>query len=873
MEPKIDPSVVETVASASLASNGTSEVSRVSSVAGDEEGRFVPGTLLGGRYRIIGLLGRGGMGEVYRATDLTLGQSVALKFLPEEASRNQRLLERFHGEVRVARLVSHPNVCRVYDIGEVEGMPFISMEYVDGEDLASLLLRIGRLPVDKALEIARKLCAGLSAAHDRGVIHRDLKPQNIMLNKRGEVLIMDFGLAAIADQLVGAEIRNGTPAYMAPEQLKGSGVTAKSDLYALGLVLYELFTGKRPFDANSVQQLIDMQDSLRLTSMTSVAADIDPAVEKVIRRCLDPDPSKRPAGALAIAAALPGGDPLSAALAAGETPSPEMVAAAGVTEGLARRYSIPCVALVLICLATTVVYRQKRTAFMRAPMDYPPEVLAQKSREMAALFGYPGRPADSTIWLSHRIELVNYLNGLKPPRRMEDWLAADPPVRSTYRESPAPLLARPDGEISADNPPPLLPGMTSVSLAGNGRLLAFGGVPPNVSEPLTPPVEPETVFRAAGLDMARFAETSPTVLPESATEQVRAWKGPHPSLPDTELAMEIGWWKGRITRAQLIYPWARGAGGSRRVSTFVQARDIVFQFMIGAASIVVALMARRNWKLQRADRQGALRVAAARLVLGMVHWFGYVHAVPNLGTKDLFLAVLGDWLLSAAIIWVLYLALEPEVRARWPHAMVTWNRALAGKWLDAQVGAHILVGAAVGSFLWTAFKVLNLFLGMPKDRAMTDVSLFFALGTRHWIGGHAGNLGNALWMGLTIFLAIFGLRQMLKRDLLAALAVSVLYTMSESDVINSADWLITGVVFVILYMILIYLLLRLGLVAIIATVFFISGFNDITLGTDWTTWYAPFGLATVFLLLGLAVFGFWRSLGTRNLLGNADAVS
>ena len=148
MERKVDPSLAETVASQCLMggppATEASDISRVTSSASDDEGRFIPGTLLGGRYRIIGLLGRGGMGEVYRATDLTLGQSVALKFLPEEASRNQRLLERFHGEVRVARLVSHPNVCRVYDIGEIEGMPFISMEYVDGEDLASLLLRIER---------------------------------------------------------------------------------------------------------------------------------------------------------------------------------------------------------------------------------------------------------------------------------------------------------------------------------------------------------------------------------------------------------------------------------------------------------------------------------------------------------------------------------------------------------------------------------------------------------------------------------------------------------------------------------------------------------------------------------------------------------
>src|SRR5580700_7951069 len=278
MEQNTDLTSAETVA----------VISQSTSVPSPEEGRFVPGTLLAGRYRILTMLGRGGMGEVYRATDLTLGQSVALKFLPEEAARNQRLLERFHGEVRVARLVSHPNVCRVYDIGQVEGMPFISMEYVDGEDLASLLTRIGRLPANKALETARKLCAGLAAAHDRGIIHRDLKPQNIMMNKRGDVVIMDFGLAAIADQLSGAEVRNGTPAYMAPEQLKGSEVTAKSDIYALGLVLYELFTGRRPYAGNSAKDLLRQEESAQLTSMTSLAADIDPAVERAIRRCLDP---------------------------------------------------------------------------------------------------------------------------------------------------------------------------------------------------------------------------------------------------------------------------------------------------------------------------------------------------------------------------------------------------------------------------------------------------------------------------------------------------------------------------------------------------------------------------------------------------------
>ncbi len=163
------------------------------------EGRFVTGSMLAGRYRIVSLLGRGGMGEVFKAEDLKLNQTVALKFLPEAIALDGAALARFHNEVRIARQVAHPNVCRVYDIGEVEGWHFISMEFIDGEDLSSLLRRIGRLPGDKAVEIARQLCAGLSAAHEMGILHRDLKPANVMIDGRGKARITDFGLAVVSE--------------------------------------------------------------------------------------------------------------------------------------------------------------------------------------------------------------------------------------------------------------------------------------------------------------------------------------------------------------------------------------------------------------------------------------------------------------------------------------------------------------------------------------------------------------------------------------------------------------------------------------------------------------------------------------------------
>ncbi|HSS96652.1 MAG TPA: serine/threonine-protein kinase [Terriglobales bacterium] len=240
--------------------------------------QLAPGTLLAERYRIVALIGQGGMGEVYQADDLTLEQPVALKFLPPELQGDRAALARFHREVSLSRKISHPNVCRVFDIGYADGLAFITMEFVGGEDLRALLARIGRLTPDKAIAVAQQLCAGLAAAHDEGVLHHDLKPANIMLDRRGNVRITDFGLAAPVGE-AGVARAAGTPVYMAPEQIRGQMVSVQSDLYSLGLVLREIFAGNENYRGL-------------------------PVIEPIIAQCLEIDAAKRPQTAAEIGAAL-----------------------------------------------------------------------------------------------------------------------------------------------------------------------------------------------------------------------------------------------------------------------------------------------------------------------------------------------------------------------------------------------------------------------------------------------------------------------------------------------------------------------------------------------------------------------------------------
>lgn len=256
---------------------------------------LLPRSLLGKRYEILALLGEGGMGAVYKAQDRELDRVVALKVIRPELAVHPEVLARFKQELILARKVTHRNVIRIFDLGEANGTKFITMDFVEGQDLKALLKAKGKLPVEEIVQIIKQVCLALEAAHTEGVVHRDLKPQNIMVGQQGKVYVMDFGIARSVEPggLTQTGMLVGTPEYMSPEQVRGEHVDLRSDIFALGLILYELLTGEMPFKADTAQASMYK----RTREPARPAHEMDPNVPRflsdVARRCLEIDPQRR----------------------------------------------------------------------------------------------------------------------------------------------------------------------------------------------------------------------------------------------------------------------------------------------------------------------------------------------------------------------------------------------------------------------------------------------------------------------------------------------------------------------------------------------------------------------------------------------------
>jgi serine/threonine protein kinase len=296
------------------------------------------------RFDILGELGRGGMGIVYKARDRETGETVALKVLKPELLENPNVLERFKNEMRLARKITHKNVCRIHDFHRDDEVAYISMEYVEGESLRALLDRRKSFTVEEGLAIAHQLCAGLAEAHAQGVVHRDLKPQNVMMDPSGKITIMDFGIARSVDSgntlTVGII---GTPAYMAPEQAEGKTVDHRTDIYALGLVLYEIFTGVAAFSGETMVTVVMKQIMEAPRPPRQLEPSLPPNLERVILGCLEKNPDRRFASIAELEAALSGGEGVP--LAASQPTTPSAPALAQTTQVAAPPEILPAPAV------------------------------------------------------------------------------------------------------------------------------------------------------------------------------------------------------------------------------------------------------------------------------------------------------------------------------------------------------------------------------------------------------------------------------------------------------------------------------------------------------------------------------------------------
>jgi hypothetical protein len=854
-----------------------SDTATLSSSSGTGWGRFAPGTLLAGRFRIVAPLGRGGMGEVYRADDLKLGQTVALKFLPDELMRDPGRLAQFHNEVRVARTIAHRNVCRMYDIGDADGRPFLTMEYVDGEDLSSLLRRIGRFPQEKATEVARQICAGVAAAHERGVLHRDLKPANVMIDGEGHVRLTDFGLAAVAGSV--ENIRAGTPAYMAPEQLAGREVTARSDIYALGLVLFELYTGKRFYEATTLDDLVQMHESGATPTPSSLVRDLDPTIERAIQRCLERDPARRPASALAVSAALPGGDQLAAALAAGETPSPEMVAAAGEQSAVQPGIGLTLVAFTLVMLAILVVTSQRFAVMNHIPLPKSTDSLHDRAQEILERLGYDAPPYDTVQgWLFKR----DYLGsdaGRRDGDEMRRTLATGRTgtVSFWYRTSPAPLVSTINSlQPTTTDPAFVSSNMRMVYLDPHGRLLEFQALPPQVEEaPAGAAAAPDwqPLFDAAGLDRSAFHDVEPRWLPRGHADVRAAWEGPLPDVAGTVMRVEAAAYRGQVIFFNAIAPWTRP---TRNVTPQPTTLGSTLFTIAGAISMLImiagAFLARRHLRTGRGDRTGAFRTAAIIVITQFAALFLRARHYASLDIESGRLSgMMAFALLDGVALWLLYMAFEPYVRRFWPSLLIGWTRLLSGRFRDPLVGRDVLVGVAAGTIaalLTASREVLPAVLGLQLVTPGLPSSTIL-LGTRYEVVAALETLMRAFDSAFEIVCVVVFLRIVVRHTWLVLLLGTVVTIPVAMNGAAAGEHLALELGVNLVGIALIFgVLLRFGLLSLIVTFYTFMAMEALPLTTDLSRPYASSSVLLVLAIIAVAAFGFYASRGNEPLFGH-----
>ncbi len=858
---------------------------------------FAPGTILAERYRIVALLGRGGMGHVYRAEDMKLGQTVALKFLPPALTDNPRYLEIMLSEVRLARQVSSPYVCRVHDVVEADGLRFLTMEYVDGENLAGLLKRIGRLPPDRGQEIAWQVCEGLAAAHAMGVLHRDLKPANLMIDGQGRPKITDFGLALeTRDAATKSEVA-GTPGYIAPEVAQGKAVSVQSDLYGLGAILYEIYTGHRAVD-DGLGKSAHGTASARTGTVgagppkTGVSSrgsgsfprDVPKPVQQAILQCLEADPAKRPRSAKEVAAAFPTQDALAMAEAAGETPSPEMIAAAGSDEPLAL-WKAWGLLLVLFASIAGLPYAAPRILSpVISPFVVPPGQFESLARTMVQQLGYTTPPADAySYFIENQHLIADHLRRIDRGVRTPGDSDYGPGVKYAggyeqglylfqYRERADGLLSANDpwSNLSWNDPAIDEPGMINLEMDSRGHLTNFLAVPPKEADTQAGGQEPDwrAAFAAAGLDASKMQVVAPTVVPVVASDWRREWQGKLAGYPAVTVRVAVTGYEGKLTSFRVIAPWDEpGSSGKALLTRWL----VIWTALTGAGSFVVVFFAIRNIRRGRADLSGALRLGLTIFGLVLIAHLLGMRWQPDIEIMSgRILAFVGQALVAVVICGGAYLAIEPYLRRKMPRLLVGWMQLLKGQWQSPRMGRDILVGLALAAMeipFGTLFIAWNEHIKSGINFPVTGLGLNAMYQPMFWLSTLLGSLCFAIFLALFVLSVYFMLRSIFRVNWLASLALLVFFFFFGGGPPHFAQlsFIVLNLSIAVLETVCV---LRFGLLAMVAFTVYTQVFLSAPITFDFSQWFTPAAMANLAVVLGIAGYGFWIAIGEQRMFGS-----
>jgi serine/threonine protein kinase len=804
---------------------------------------FPPGAEIERRYTISSFLGQGGLGTVFMAYDKVLNKPVALKFFRNSLFGKDRGL--IEGEVALSQRVSHVNVCRVHDLNVEYDPPYMSMEYIDGEDLEQTLQRVGRIVPDRAVQISMDICAGLSAAHAQGVVHGDLKPHNVMIDGAGIARLTDFGLGRLAIFRDSLGPHAGTPPYMAPEQVSGRSANERSDLFSLGIVLYELYTGEYPLAVDEEGGSLNWETS-RVVPPSDLVPQIEPHVERTILQCLEIAPEDRPASVKAVMQRL-----------AGEQATPNISTSdrAAAYESRFQKLRWLAIAAIAGLVASWIAVPQfrlvERIDFARSSVaDY-----WQAATHLIAALGYKAEHTAGkySFGFDYDSPFVN------------DPTAPDQTVSYWYRQSPSFLVPhhftisreQTTSQVTFDEPPWTEPGMVGARISTDGTLLEFRSVPGALGRGKDGGTSRDAsiakLFASAGLKVADFAVLpdgermiGPTTESFASFGESRMYRSKsNPTVLHVQLNLvedEIVWFK--MDNAD--GPKATGKPMANRINEALYLLFMVF-------AVVGCFLARRNLALGRADRRGAWRCSALVFVASLVSWcFSASHLPLFEGEVQLAQFGFANALFWAGTQWLVYMSFEPFLRQDRAGGMVSWTRAINGQWRDPLVARDILSGCMVGAILTPLLGTLcNLVpwrIGAPGRFEIPALDLGTLEHPTFMFAIVADALVNAMYSGFILVLLPIVLSRILGSRWLgigaAWLVLTLLFGFFYGSGItpwqDQVAWFAYMGIWAAAYQLVVQ---RFGLLATVAMVATLQSviFTPSTL--DWDRWYAATGMA------------------------------